>query len=234
MTDFFPFAPVSTTPRLAAWLLAAATLSTHAQAPSADDARRGILTRSPQVKVDKVDHDRLAVHRIDIVDDQGVIRAILAADTPPPIVDGIQYKRAFPAAGLILFDRDGNERGGVAAADLKDGGTAVVAAEDHANGDAIGWRIMPDGSISFVMNERGTLRRDPALGNRLAPATDGATRVKMSVAADGTPAIALADKQDRPRLRLTVTPQGYGAIEFLDADGQVVQTIAPEAQKAIK
>jgi hypothetical protein len=29
---------------------------------------------------------------------------------------------------------------------------------------------------------------------------------------------------------LTVTPEGYGAIEFLDAQGKVVHTLAPEAE----
>jgi len=37
--------------------------------------------------------------------------------------------------------------------------------------------------------------------------------------------------EDRPRVRIKVTPEGYGAIEFLDAEGKVVQTIAPEADR---
>jgi hypothetical protein len=53
----------------------------------------------------------------------------------------------------------------------------------------------------------------------------------MSVAADGSPSIALADKQNRPRIRLTLTKEGFGAIEFLDAEGKVVDTLAPEARK---
>lgn len=200
----------------------------QAQAASPDDAKRGIVTRTPQTRVDKVDHDRLVVRRIDVVDKEGVIRAVLAADAPPPIIDGIQYKRVFPVAGLVLFDRSGSERGGFAVADTE--GTAVVAAQDHANGDAIGWRVMPDGSVSFQLNERAPIRRDAALGERIAPAP-GTQRILMSVAADGAPAIALADKQSRPRLRLTVTPEGFGAIEFLDAQGHVLQTFAPEAQQ---
>jgi hypothetical protein len=54
----------------------------------------------------------------------------------------------------------------------------------------------------------------------------------MTVAADGAPSIALADKQDRPRVRLALTREGYGAIEFLDADGKIVETFAPEGRKA--
>jgi hypothetical protein len=177
--------------------------------------------------VEKVDRERLAVRRLDIVDEHGVIRAVLAADAPQPIVGGIQYKRKFPASGLLVFDRDGNERGGYAVADIE--GSAALLTLDHANGDAIGWRVLPDGSVGFILNERAPLRRDATRGGRIAP-DQGGERVSLNVAADGTPSIALSDKQNRPRLRLTVTPEGFGALEFLDAQGKVLQTLAPEAQ----
>ncbi|HVV98058.1 MAG TPA: hypothetical protein VHC92_13035 [Rhodanobacteraceae bacterium] len=192
-----------------------------------DKRRQGILTEKPETKVGKVDKDRLVVHRIDVVDDDGTIRLTLASPTPPPIIDGIQYKRAFPASGITVFDKAGNERGGFGVADID--GSAVVTAQDHVNGDAIGWRIMPDGSISFVMNERGAIRREPDLGNHIVPATGNPTRIRLTVAADGTPAIALSDKEDHPRLQLTVNKEGFGAIEFLDARGNVVDSIVPEA-----
>ena len=193
--------------------------------------KQTVLTEAPQTRADKVDSEHLVVRRIDVVDDKGTIRMTLAAPTPPPIIDGIQYKRSFPASGLTIFDKDGNERGGYGVADIE--GSAVVAAQDHVNGDAIGWRIMPDGSIMFAMNERGAIHREPALGNHIVPG-GGATRIKMSVAADGTPEIALSDKQDHPRLRLTVNEQGFGAIEFLDAGGKVVDSIVPEARKGAR
>src|SRR5688572_224524 len=103
-----------------------------------------IASESPQTRVDTVDHERLAVRRIDIVDENGTIRMSLASPTAAPIIDGIQYRRAFPVNGLTVFDREGSERGGFGVADLQDGGTATVVAQDHVNGDAIGWRVMPD------------------------------------------------------------------------------------------
>lgn len=184
--------------------------------------------RSPRTRAKKVDRERLTVRRIDVVDEQGVIRMTLAAPTPEPVIDGVQYRRVFPASGLVLFDRDGNERGGYVVADVE--GTAVSAAQDHVNGDAVGWRVMPDGSVTFVLNERGPIVRDPALGGRIKPSRSSPTRIRLSVAADGAPSIALADGQDRTRLRLALTPEGYGAIEFLDADGKVVEVLAPEAR----
>jgi hypothetical protein len=194
--------------------------------------KQNILSRSPQTRATKIDHERLTARRIDIVDENGVIRMTLAAPTPAPIMDGIQYKRTFPVSGLILYDKDGSERGGFAVADVE--GTATVLAQDHANADAIGWRVSPDGSVKFLINERPPMQREPALGNAIPPASRTVTRVEMHVAADGTPSIGLADKEDRTRLRLTVTEAGYGAIEFLDAEGKVVHVFAPEAQRAAR
>lgn len=196
--------------------------------PSVEELSQALLTAKPETKVRKPDRERLVVRRLDIVDEQGVIRATLAAPTPAPIVDGIQYKRAFPVSGLVLFDKDGSERGGYGVADIE--GSAVVAAQDHVNGDAIGWRIMPDGSVTLSINERPPIVREPALANHIIPGV-ASTRIRLSVAADGTPEIALADKADRPRVRLTLTEEGYGAIEFLDAAGDVVETLAPERRK---
>ena len=56
----------------------------------AQDSDPRILTRSPETKLEKIDHDRLAVRRLDIVDEKGVIRMTLGAPTPAPIIDGHQ------------------------------------------------------------------------------------------------------------------------------------------------
>jgi hypothetical protein len=50
------------------------------------------------------------------------------------------------------------------------------------------WRISPDGSVSFEINERVSIVHEPALRGHITPAT-GATRIKMTVAADGSPSL---------------------------------------------
>ena len=140
-----------------------------------------------------------------------MIRMTLAAPAPLPIVDGIQYKRAFPVSGLTIYDKNGNERGGFGVGDVE--GSFVVNAADRVNGDAIGWRVSPDGAVSFLVNERAPIIREPALGNAINPGVESATRIRLDVAADGAPSISLADKQDRPRVRIRVTQEGYGAID---------------------
>jgi hypothetical protein len=218
---------------LTATLLPGAVLAQVADAPRRPslEALEGIIeTRTPETRVEAVDQERITARRIDIVDADGTIRMTLAADTPAPIIDGVQYRRAFGVSGLILYDEKGSERGGFGVADV-DGGLAVLAL-DHPAMDAIGWRVSPDGSVAFSINQAPPLIRDPGLGDRLVPGVETPTRVRLTVAADGTPAVALADKADRVRVRMTVTSEGYGAIEFLNADGEVIHTLAPEADLA--
>jgi len=195
--------------------------------PSLQTLEQIIETRTPETRIETPDHERISARRIDIVDADGTIRMTLAGATPPPIIDGIQYRRAFNVAGLILYDAAGSERGGFGTADV-DGGMAVLAL-DHPAMDAVGWRVSPDGAVSFVINQAPPLVREPALGDALVPGVESPTRMRLAVAADGTPTVALSDAADRPRLRLTVTDAGFGAIEFLDAEGEVIHTIAPEA-----
>ena len=195
--------------------------------PSLEALENIIETRTPQTRVEAPDHDRITARRLDIVDADGTIRMTLSGSTPAPIIDGIQYRRAFNVAGLILYDEKGSERGGFGTADV-DGGMAVLAL-DHPAMDAIGWRVSPDGSVSFVINQAPPLIRDPGLGGALVPGVLTPTRMELSVAADGTPTVALSDKNDKPRVRLTVTEEGFGAIQFLNATGEVIHTISPEA-----
>lgn len=216
-------------------ILAVSSLALHAHAaeqaspkrPSVEQLQKVIVSRAPQTRVEAPDSERITARRIDIVDQNGVIRMTLSGQTPAPIIDGIQYKRAFNVAGMVLYDDKGSERGGFGTADV-DGGMAVLAL-DHPAMDAIGWRVSPDGEVRFSINQAPPLIREPRLDNRLIPGVQTPTRIQMAVGADGTPAIALNDKQDRARLRLTITPEGYGAIEFLDAQGRVIHTLAPEA-----
>jgi hypothetical protein len=203
-------------------------LSTPAR-PSLQALESVIVSKTPETRVKTVDHERITAKRIDIVGDDGTIRMTLAGETPAPIIDGLQYKRAFNVSGLILYDAKGSERGGFGVADVKEGSMAVLAL-DHPAMDAIGWRVAPDGAVSFSINQAPPLLREAAVGNRLVPGVQTSTRIRLNVAGDGTPSVALADAADRARVRMTVTPEGYGAIEFLDAEGKVIHTLAPEAE----
>ncbi|MGL3822933.1 hypothetical protein [Sphingopyxis sp. R3-92] len=194
--------------------------------PSLDRLKEMIESTTPETQVSKVDHERLIVRRLDVVDDKGVIRMSLGRNEA--IVDGIAYKRSIPVGGMLLYDDKGSERGGWGYSPANGG--AVVFALDHPAQDATGLRVLPDGSVDFQMIAAPPLIREPALGNKLVPAIKTPQRLKLRLAPDGTPLIELSDKQSRPRIRLTVSEDGAGALEFLDADGKVVRSFAPERE----
>lgn len=80
-------------------LPAAAEPSDPPKHPSVETLQRLIVDKAPQTRVETPDHERITARRIDIVDDTGVIRMTLSGKTPAPIIDGLQYKRAFNLAG---------------------------------------------------------------------------------------------------------------------------------------
>lgn len=213
---------------LASLALAASTAEAQTMArPSVEQLERVMVTREPQTRVDRLDHERLTVRRLDVIDENGVIRMTLSADLPDPIVDGIQYRRIHPAAGLTLYNERGDERGGLAILEAPEGGVAALAL-DHATGDAIGWRVSPDGAVRFIVNQAPAEIREPALGGAAIPGVHSPTRLRLSVAPDGTPSVELADGADQARIRLGLSPEGYGVLEFIDADGGIVGSFSPE------
>lgn len=196
----------------------------RAEETAATRLREGVVGTSPEVRVEHVDHETLRVHRLDIVDANGVIRMTLAGDLPNPIIDGVEWRRSTPVGGLMLRDDNGNERGGFGYASRYG---AVVFALDHNNGEAAGFNTLPDGSANMILISRPPQARDIDLGDRLVP-SPSTTPVQVSVGPDGAPALTLRDSADRPRIRIRVTSDGYGMIEFLDAEGNVVDQLAPE------
>lgn len=59
----------------------------------------------------------LSLRRLDIVDQNGVSRVILAAPAPPPTRFGKPGKRDGPVSGMLLVDATGTERGGYVTSD---------------------------------------------------------------------------------------------------------------------
>lgn len=80
---------------LGAGMLAAALVSCRTTTPS-----RGSEPRS------------LTVSEINVVDRSGVVRLRLSGDVPDAVIDGKRIPRGQHAAGVILYDDTGQERGG--------------------------------------------------------------------------------------------------------------------------
>jgi hypothetical protein len=73
----------------------------------------------------------LTLRRLTIVDEKGVQRVVIAAPAPDPIVQGKREKRQGEIAGILIYDKDGNERAGYATAnDPSNGAMLTLDATD--------------------------------------------------------------------------------------------------------
>ena len=61
--------------------------------------------------------DTLSLRRLNIVDQRGISRVILAAPVPQPIILGKQHNRGGDVSGVIIADATGTERGGYVTSD---------------------------------------------------------------------------------------------------------------------
>jgi hypothetical protein len=64
--------------------------------------------------------ETLSLRRLDIVDEHGTPRVILAAPAPPPMHFGKVGRRDGPVSGVLIVDASGTERGGYVTSDGDD------------------------------------------------------------------------------------------------------------------
>jgi hypothetical protein len=178
--------------------------------------------------------EQLTVERLDIVDADGQTRVVLANQQrfPPPMLNGETFKRAVTPAGLVFYDRKGNEVGGLALTDV-DAGKVSALAFDNPNMDAIGLmtRIGADGEpIS------SGLQINQAVPSQVK-VLDAARQAKRRIAiqnAGNDAEILMADAEGRDRIVMRVDRTGQARIEVLDAEGKVLfrapQELAPRKQ----
>ncbi|WP_122466265.1 hypothetical protein [Brevundimonas lutea] len=165
--------------------------------------------------------DRLTAQRIDIVEPDGTLRAVLTSDaaTPGPIIDGREGTRNMPVSGLILFDHEGDEIGGYASGRNAQG-DIMVHTMDFGQSEALASfrRIDAEGrgSVGIFLNDQ-----PPAdMLSREATQIDWG-RIKLQTP-ERNAEILMTDTQQRPRIRLVVDAEDNARIEVLDAQGGVV------------
>lgn len=85
----------------------------------------------------------------------------------------------------------------------------------------------------MFIGQRAPIVREPSLDDRILPALQATANIRIGMTPEGSASLGMTDPQARTRLRFVVTDEGYGAVEFLDAEGEVVSTYAPERDGSI-
>lgn len=163
--------------------------------------------------------DEISVKRINITDEQGNVRMVISNEEriPPPILEGKTYKRAISPAGIIFYDKKGNECGGLALSG-KDSTDISALVLDYSNMDAIAMRVIDteggDYNAGFLINDpspKGTLGR-------------GNGRIALENA-NGDAQLVLKDSKGNPRLNISVDSLGNAKFNILDKNGKVTKNL---------
>jgi hypothetical protein len=193
----------------------------------------------------------ISVERINVVDRNGTLRLVIANKDRmhPGVLDGKVINRQRPVSGLIFFNDEGDEVGGLTySGRLTDGDRTAQAGimfdqlkQDQTIGlrysEANGQRTAAleiwdrsDRPLSELIDKLNAANRltDPAereaaIRQARAEAPPAPRRLFVGKNPQRAATVSLADANGRPRLTLTVDPDGNPRIESLDENGQVVR-----------
>lgn len=170
--------------------------------------------------------DIIQLERIDIKGKNGENRIVISNEShiPPPIVNGKEYKRKMTPAGLIFYDKNGGERGGLVFSD-QDNTNLNVIAFDYQNADAIGIYSQDntrtnDFKAGLTINDKDLSGKPGYNINRINLVTE-----------NGNASLVMKDANEIPRLILKVDSLGTPSIEMYDKEGQITWEPLTEQQK---
>jgi len=197
--------------------------------------------------------DEVTVQRLNLVDANGTLRLVIANKDRmhPGVMDGVTIDRPRPVAGLLFFNDEGDEVGGltftgqeqdgqrranaqIAFDQYKQDQTVAISYSDTNGQRMAGLQVWDraDTRLSELITKLNAANkiaepaaREQAIGAARASAPPGPRRVFVGKNADRSAVVSLADANGRPRLTLRVDAEGAASIDFLDADGRVVERL---------
>jgi hypothetical protein len=200
------------------------------------------------------------VERINVIEKDGTLRVTISnrARMPDPVIGGKSYPLrggiGSGSAGLIFFNNEGNEAGGLAYAGADTGrgyfssglltfdqfnqNEAVslsYSGRDGRHGAGLTFLDQPEGSIQPVAESLMGIRAlpdGPAKEERMRRLREwqsqrgaGARRLYLGKQADKSASLILADPRGRTRVRIMVDSLGAARLEFFDETGRVTHRV---------
>jgi len=187
------------------------------------------------------------------VDADGTLRMVLSNKDRmhPGVLDGKTIDRPRPVAGMLFFNDEGDEVGGLTYSGREQGG------ERRASSGIAFDQLKQDQIVAISYSESGGQRtaglevwdrsdtrlselidklnaanriedaaaREAAIRTIRAAAPPAPRRVFVGKNAERAAIVSLADANGRVRLTLTVDPGGDASIAFLDDQGKIVQRL---------
>lgn len=164
--------------------------------------------------------DEIQVRRINIVEPNGVLRMVISnhARLPGVIVKGKEQPPSDrPQAGMIFYNDEGSENGGL-----------IFGGRRNEKGEVVD----SGGSLSFDKygaNQIVQLAGVDDKNDRFAglAVSDGNRRIWVRPTDDGTASVSLMGADGQKRILIQVTADGTPSLLFFDDKGNVVQRFMP-------
>lgn len=214
----------------------------------------GFVTASKKTTLQELD-----VQRINLVEPDGTLRMVISdkAHFPGAIVKGKEYPHQRQDAGMLFFNDEGTENGGLIFSGHKDSSGKVINASgsltfdkyeqdqlvqlvgaDDSDGHTAGLIVAdrPDRPIQGDLVEMQKIdampaaARDKLMQSRRKSGYYGTTRIVLARGDDGIAKISLRDAEGHPRIVMGVAGDGTSSLQFLDAGGKVLNELTPTSK----
>jgi len=168
--------------------------------------------------------DEISVHRLNVTESDGTLRMVISNKErlPPVIIQGKERPEmgeARPQAGLIFYNDEGTENGGLIFSGRKNDKGQVVDSGASLSFDRYGaGQTIQLAGVDDNENHFAGLQVNDIGGQRVWAGRDS----------KGLASISLAAADGKERVRLQVSAEGKASIVFLDDKGKVLQTLAPK------
>jgi hypothetical protein len=164
--------------------------------------------------------DEIKVHRINVVEPDGTLRMVISnrARLPGVIVKGKEQPPADrPQAGMIFYNDEGSENGGL-----------IFGGRRNEKGEVVD----SGGSLSFdkygadqIVQLAGVDDKNDRFAGLAV--SDKNRRIWVGRTEDGTAGVTLMGADGKKRIVIEVTADGTPSLTFFDSKGNVVQRLMP-------
>lgn len=167
--------------------------------------------------------DEISVHRLDVTEPNGTLRMVISnKDRLPPVIikgkERPEMGEARPQAGMIFYNDEGTENGGLIFSGRKNDKGQIVDSGASLSFDRYGaGQTVQLAGVDDSENHFAGLQVNDVGGQRVWAGRDR----------EGLASISLGGKDGKERIRLEVTADGKASIVFLDAKGKVLQEFGP-------
>lgn len=170
--------------------------------------------------------DEITVHRINVVEPDGTVRMIISNHTSfPGMIDhGKEKPYPRPFAGMLFYNNEGTENGGLVFGGHKDDKGQIIDSGGSLSFDSYGH---PQQIVQVAGVDDAHDRFAGLAISGFAHTGEASRRVWVGRDASGLASVALMDAQGKKRIVMQVRENGDASLLFLDDQGKVIKEIAP-------